>query len=330
MVLRRISIHAVFVLLGLWMSVPSDAGTTTRAAARTAETTACLRRALSPLGSEASVGTAGEDDKRVLLYKKDRKILGTSVEDKKRYARNRYGEYNPSNRLFGGTYYGEKALASLEALGPKFTDLIVDPGIVFNISGFTEFVKNNNLLRSDPWRARGLYADHLGFATVYRALALTSEEYKTILREGMESTVLRSGEPASGTETDLRRKLVERGSLRDRPRDPFLSVSKYKDVAAAVASSFVTDKSAQKVYVFKLHIPRLDLLYHAPDTFLNGLKLWGEKYVVSVGRSKKSFPVDDRLESFILYKVEPNEILSVSVSKLKYTGAGFTDANGRY
>jgi len=263
-------------------------------------------------------GTEAISAERIKFYMNEGRASWTSPEDQEQYAKIKYG-----------ADFGITALASLGALGQPFTELIVDPGIVLHVSDFVEYVQTQKLKGVNPWAARQLYAKHLGFTVVYRALALTEEEYETAKKDGIKSALLRSS-PRPFQVSNLSKLIkIERSALLHE-RDPFNSVTKYKEAGMAATYTHLVSRLQRqedvKIYVFKLRIPRLDLLYFASDNFLGESGMWGKSYVVSPydgSEPAKSFPLDRDLESFIQYIVEPREIVSVAVPKKNWTG-GFS------
>ncbi|MGK5086906.1 hypothetical protein WDW86_05060 [Bdellovibrionota bacterium FG-2] len=225
-------------------------------------------------------------------------------------------QLQPSLDQFASTRYGRgglNVLQRLRALSPGFGKLIVDPGLTIRLDEFEAFVKTNNLLKEDPWHVRDKFKQFLGETTLYRALALTPEEFETIQRVGIGSKLahlktLQANyfEKSLNQEMDLRVTKVGGNWL-----DPLMSVTDYPDVANAVASRYASP--GKKVYLFTLKVPELDIIYqsfHSEVMKYPYSRASTDLHVVQGGkRIILPFP-SRKVESFLLYYVSPNQIVS--------------------
>lgn len=163
---------------------------------------------------------------------------------------------------------------------------------------------------------------------VYRALILDSDKAAyAIASNGMDSPYLINRQ-SNDNEYDLqldpnpsnkthrliyqRYKKLKPGSL---DNNPYMSISHYPDVAVAVAHSYRQDMSAP-VYLFRLvldanQIIRLGRDY--PDPLrIRFAKFLGLNTVVKFKNGKKNvYRFDDRVESFVYWRILPFEITAV-------------------
>lgn len=245
-----------------------------------------------------------------------------------RFAGDRYG--------FGGV----RALSALESLGPQFRELIADPGIALRAENFKQFVIGSGLERAEPWAARELFSQYLGTRTVYRALNLTAADHANIMRNGMDSALLRSSDDVVvQLKVLMNESLSSHVSRRVRPqtsnsRDPLMSVSGDPTIAAAASSQarvnevftplqsgnifgFFAGSMMQPLkstYLYTIKIPEIDLIYSGLNKNILPVRYDSRKLKMSVGSLTslpKTFDFSNPIvESFILIRVEPHEIQS--------------------
>jgi len=223
---------------------------------------------------------------------------------------------------------GKNALRRLRKLNPRFEELIADPGLVIRLKRFEEFIRANNFSLMDPWLARERFSEALGHKVLYRALVLTNEEYRAILAKGM-------GSPRTLTETflgpgeiweDLKGLYLMKVAGIDRD-SPILSLTEIPDVAKAAASAFLykfrrpilgifdpkRDKS-KAIYMFTVKVPELDIIFpeaaHLLAPPIIESHMVGQILRVHSPRGKASYVYDPSVESLVLFKIGPEEILS--------------------
>ena len=125
--------------------------------------------------------------------------------------------------------------------------------------------------------------------------------------------------------------MVDRHFHGENYQSPLVSVSSHKDVAIAVGRHFgrrFLSKDRKSLYLFKIHIPEIDLVYYSDhavrvpsklqDMIRNGIPLH-----ISVEDHDSSHPWDRHTESYVMYKINPKEIIEVSkpvVSKSSWNG----------
>lgn len=241
---------------------------------------------------------------------------------------------------WGYDRYGHEGMARaqrLAKLDPSFQVLIVDPGLVLRLDQFEKFVVDNALASGDPWAARQAFAESLGTRKVYRSLVVDSLTHQAILKSGIESNLVRSGASDSTKalylEGKLDRAIADRMQPRgENKRDPLLSVSDHVEVASAATSfsrvnsvgsafsmggpfAMMTEmfrQGFQQTYVYELRIPEIDIV-HTPtgDRLLRSPVAGMNITISSFGGLPKTYSFSDRqVESFILLKIEPSEIVS--------------------
>jgi len=159
-------------------------------------------------GSGASLDLAALAPNETPMHPEATAVTGTERRlDIERMIKKRIERLNHDYAPYRYADAGISARNILRQLGPRFDELLVDPGLVLRIEAFADFVRANRLNDANPWRARLLFSSSLGARTVYRALALTDEERQNILRAGIFSTLA----------------LKTRGLVRrDLPKLPFL------------------------------------------------------------------------------------------------------------
>jgi hypothetical protein len=240
---------------------------------------------------------------------------------------------------YANTRYDFKALGylkRLEKLNPEFNVLVVDPGLLLRMDQFENFVSDNNLRDSDPWTVRQLFSASLGTRVVYRALSLDYTEYRNTQKVGMDSAALRSGVDQASLvnlfsntlEFQINRRVSPRGENR---QDTLLSVSESPEIAVsavvqnrtgtvgqlmmsgdplAAMTSFWT-QAAKQIYVFKVNMPEIDLIFRDEKSDLLPQSNWSSRtqiQVATLGGLVSKTMGDRAVESFVLLKIERSEI----------------------
>lgn len=216
--------------------------------------------------------------------------------------------------------FGPDAWLKLKSLGVEFAELGTDPGLVQRLDSFIRFVKKRNLSKEDPWKARKLFAESLGYKKAYRALALSPTEYEQVIREGLHSRVLRNENILDSMFTEnLSHRVLNRILGQEPEGDSFLSITDYPEIAEAVAARYATPEQGKKVYLFELKVPVIDTIFISQNgPFRMGYysKDIVTKKIVLLP-SMKNFSFDAKAESFVMYKIEPSEIIGAKEVDLK-------------
>lgn len=206
----------------------------------------------------------------------------------------------------------------LMGLGREFLPLMAEPGIVLRLNAFVEFAR--------PRIAEGIHRDeivrqfssHLGVTRVYRALYLTPEQAEAIRVRGMTPRSFVNSTPEMTADLISSRGYIQlledRKSGKNIESSPFLSMTSHREVAIAVALDFAAP--GLKLYVFTLDLPQLSLVDFSPySRFIprkdSGFHDADEIAVIFKNGKRKYFDNDSRLESFVLGKIEPSEIVEV-------------------
>ncbi|MCB0350744.1 MAG: hypothetical protein KDD38_06140 [Bdellovibrionales bacterium] len=223
-------------------------------------------------------------------------------------------------------FYGKENYKLLmKRFGEHAADLLplmFDIGILHHIPEFLEFLEQEKLQASsfDPWELREKFSNHLGTTRIYRAIALTDRELSIAKTQGLTSRILRNLTLNDWPIYDF--ELQEtydshshgNGSTYYSDNSYLISVSDFQEVSIAVANHH--SEQNKPVYLFELEIPRLDILpigdrtsfIHPTNTPPNVLKIIsGNKRA-----SKHKIFFGRKLESFIMFRIDPSEITSIT------------------
>jgi len=216
---------------------------------------------------------------------------------------------------------------------PHLSQLNLDQGIVTHLPEFIKFLKSQEI--SDYLAAKESFKQYLGSRTLWRGMVLTDEELEKTRTQGIESDFLRkSREMPSAIEnfeanvlSVYFNEVVERHFHGENYWSPMVSVSSHKDVAIAVGNHFgrrSLTEEGKNLYLFKIQIPEIDLVYYTEHTVrlpekLQDLVRNGTHLHVSVNGVDSSHPWDRSTESYVMYKINPEEIIEVSKPELNMT-----------
>lgn len=225
------------------------------------------------------------------------------------FARQRYGEI------------GLALLARLYQLSDRFSPLIIDPGLVLRFSEFEEFVRSRGLADRDPFEVREAFKESLGTKMLYRGVVLTDDEFAVVRKVGLASALLRNHAGAWSTSDLLGQTFPQLvttrviGDIKDRMLDPLISVTEVRDVAVGVGARYAETRPDAKLYIFTLKVSTLDLVFEssAPHAILPYPTNTAEYSMVIKSRSGQTSVqkfADPAVESFLLYDVLPEEIVS--------------------
>jgi hypothetical protein len=246
------------------------------------------------------------------------------------------GGFDLLTNLFDTIEGGKRVLSTLREIGPAFERLIVDPGLALEIDAFAKYAVEMHLQNEDPWVVREKFSKWFGTEDVWRAVNLTESEFKDIWEngKGLESTYTQVynsiADHHKDPEPDF---LYELGhytysgaigkklGASTRSHESLLaSVTKYPDVAIYAASAFSSPEKS--LYIFKLKIPKIDLIYQSLTSDLlryntvfpiGGAlpgKVWN--FVDNFGKPQ-SHVVDKDVESFVFHKIERYELVDYSI-----------------
>lgn len=237
-------------------------------------------------------------------------LIGKKIEE---IAQGRYGAY------------GSQIVDSLNALQEGYADLIVDPGIAFRLDRFMSWAKEQAYLPSNPWTARTMFKEYLGYKIAYRSMALSEQEHQAMIQDGIipPSKFDRESKPFIYNHI-FDALYIRMGQI---PLPNFtLSISEHPQIANAVAKQFVTDERPH-LYLYKIKIPIIDTIYFKPDHPLtdyqihapfNSFKNLFETVIEIFPLQQKGlvhkdqnqhFHYNQDVESFVFYKIDVSEIL---------------------
>ncbi len=211
-----------------------------------------------------------------------------------------------------GEEIGDRVLARLKAIGPRFEELIADQGIALRLEAFAEFVRKMGLANGDPWDARTKFSEKLGLTYTYRGLALNEQAHQMILEKGMlpRQFQYRSNEEdllACATK-NIRESLAWHvGPIRD--GDSILSLTNHREIAEGMAAKECLFED-NEVYVYRVKVPELDV-FHASDnpSVLPPFAPPHPKVTLHRGEVRNVKCISDlEIESFVQFGIEPSEI----------------------
>ncbi len=208
---------------------------------------------------------------------------------------------------------------------PGMEQLNLDHGLITRLPEFVEFMKENN--SSDYSVARDSFNNHLGSQNMWRGMVLTKEEAERMRYEGIESDFLRKNRDnplilenfESNVLSVYFDTLVEKHFHGENYQSPLISVSSHKDVATAVGRHFggraLLDKE-KDLYLFNMNIPKIDLIHYTDHAARLPFKLQdlvkNDLHIhISVDGVETSHPWDKNTESYVMYKINPEEIVEV-------------------
>jgi hypothetical protein len=277
------------------------------------------------------------------------KRFSGDITDYRKYALDQYG-----NEGFGEKHSkvlevveqrDRKALELYDffrGLRPGFETLLIDPALVQRSKRFGEFI-SRNLQLVDPWEARKAFRESSSDVVVYRALALTPEELSIVKLAGLDSSQVRQdkqfphskemaltfnrhdtwGHHFRGYVPNSFRSFgrMIQVHIRGFTNTPFISVSAYPEVASGVGAMF-----EKTLHIFKIHAKESDLVLIGPKNGLWEPVSYGESFhsmTLINGGKEVRVPLDDRIESLILFGAPPTAVEEIPV----IPGAGYRFEN---
>ncbi len=216
---------------------------------------------------------------------------------------------------------------------PNLAQLNLDQGLVTHLPEFIEFLKSNG--SEDYLHTRDSFNQYLGVQTVWRGMVLTDEEAEKVRTEGIESDFLRKVKEMPSVMENFEanvlsvyfNELIEQHFHGENYQSPLVSISSHRDVAIAVGRHFgrrSLSEEGKNLYLFKIHIPEIDLIYYTEHAARIPAKLQdlvrnGTHLHISVNGVKSSYPWDRHTESYVMYKINPEEITEISKPEVSMT-----------
>lgn len=248
------------------------------------------------------------------------------------YSGEAYGDCNWPKSIGGWTTSEEPTIyGNFRVQYEYLAQLSLDPGVITHLPEFMEFLKTHDQNTKDYLAIREGFKQHLDNKEVWRGMVLNDKEVEKIKNEGIQSNFLRLPEEYLSIEnfesnilSTYFNELVERHFHGENFMSSLVSLSSNKDVAMVVGKYFGKGKSESKeLYLFKINVPEIDLIFyndHAIKTpekiqsFTDGLE---KQLRISVNGNEKTYPWDKDVESYILYKIDPDEIIEISKPEIK-------------
>jgi hypothetical protein len=208
----------------------------------------------------------------------------------------------------------------------QLAQLSLDPGLITHLPEFIEFLKSYDSPINDYLAVREDFKRHLGDRTVWRGMMISDEDAARIKQEGIESSFLRGTKDMPALIENFEAnvlsvffsELVEQHFHLGNYHSPLVSVTSHEDLAMAVGKYFGKKSPGNELYLFKIRIPEIDLMYYTDHAIRRPSKLEphfsGEEREISISvNGKKSvYHWDRHTESYILHKINPDEILDIS------------------
>jgi hypothetical protein len=217
-------------------------------------------------------------------------------------------------------FYGPKAsplIAEFASLGEDYVPLAMHPGILSRTKEFMDFAHSMGQLPT-PTELLKRFSDHLGTTTVYRGLAVTEEDVAKARQVGLLATPFRTYRTLESPMGDSTFEMMVAARLTERnsSQNFLMSVTRFPDIARDISTKYVSDPTRQRIRIFSITIPKIDLIelstdetspFCWPGTFLGAAR--GE-HPFNFNGKNYAFGAD--VESFIAFKIEPGEITSIS------------------
>lgn len=225
-----------------------------------------------------------------------------------------------------GRAAGKKLLERLAKISAKYDVLISEIGLVSKIDEFETFMKTQKKLTAKEARAQ--FSDYLGFEEVYRGLALRESDLKDILDRGLLPNPIRGHalDPKDSSLLELLSYSDIDSQLRahvtqQTDQSLFMSVTKIPAIGVAVASLAAENANRmlgqwpsqfRSIYLFKLRIPKIDLVYLGKTLGSEAMEQMDDYKVVVHKRSgATTYGADAGIEAFAFLKIGFDEIVGI-------------------
>jgi len=216
---------------------------------------------------------------------------------------------------------------------PQLAQLNLDQGIITHLPELLEFLESHNT--EDYLAARESFKQYHGKRTVWRGMILSDEEAEKIRVKGIESNFLRKTNDIpslienfeANVQSVYFKELVEIHFHGENYQSPLVSVSSHKDIAIAVGRHFgrrFLSEKGKSLYLFEIQIPEIDLIYYTEHAArlpskLDSLARNGTHLHISVNGVDSSYPWNRHTESYVMYKINPEEIVDISKPEINIT-----------
>ena len=189
---------------------------------------------------------------------------------------------------------------------PQLKQLSLHPGFITKLPYFYENIEKINPKNKTVDEILDYMNKELGNITAYRGMALTKKELEIIKKDGILADINRNEHTKQSMNyfeglylSTKYKDMVEGHITKVNTPSPIISVTAKDDTASIVAEESKRDLS--DVYVFKLSIPALDQIHYSE----HGI----QKSDIISGCGPEW---EKNRESFIFWKINPDEIVEVS------------------
>lgn len=202
----------------------------------------------------------------------------------------------PNNGELVTTIYGE-----FRKKYPELVQLSLDPGFMNHLSEFMEMFEKEDFTSMNYMEVRNLFKEKLGTKEVYRGMTLSEEEARAMKSSGVISSLgryIKNSEIAAQDEFEAKiisirtKDSLEHHFYGGASNSAFISVSSEEGLAATLGQSFGKKGDGKKPYLVKIKIPIIELIYQ-----------------------EHGHKVDSDTESFVFWKIDPEEILEIKEVK---------------
>jgi hypothetical protein len=195
-----------------------------------------------------------------------------------------------------------------------------------------EMLEKGEIKSHDYEDARNELKEKLGYKVMYRGTMLTDEEFKSVQEEGLLSPfcgyVSQSDKPKEEFEAKVIStyvsQAVESHFHGEHPSTPYLSISAHENVAVAVGKHFGQKKNGKKFYLFTLKVPVIDIISYKENVIRTPSKIKDSiernpdfGATISVDGVSNNYKWDEDLESYIFWKLNPEDIIVVTQPDVK-------------
>ena len=210
---------------------------------------------------------------------------------------------------------------------PALAPLSLDAGFMTHLPEFMDMVDKGEIDTTDPVAARAALKEKLGDKVVWRGTMLSDEELKLAKETGLLSPLSKivetSDQPQSQFEavalSTFASHAIEKHFHGEHRSKPLLSVSEHEDVAIAVGRHFGDRIPGKKFYLFKIKLPAIDLISYQDHALRTPSKLQESldrnpnySLKVSVDGKESEHKWDQAVESYVFWKINPEDILEVT------------------
>jgi hypothetical protein len=209
----------------------------------------------------------------------------------------------------------------------QYSQLSLDAGFITHLPEFMEEIKSS-IPKDLEWpNVRERFKEILGEKIVWRGMMLAEDELDNIRNYGIESPFAKYLESVENPKSEFEAKmlstdineLVEKHFHGENPLSPFISVSSYKDLAIAVGRYFGKKSDKKNFYLLKIKIPEIDRIYYTEHGIRKPDKLRDlqSKLSISVDDEMKEYEWDKDAESYLFWKINPDEIIEITQPDIK-------------